>query len=102
MTQVHAYIVGQAQASYHEQAAVDHPFELICNIAKDALQDAALSPDQIDAIGCVDPFSWTYADLGQKVADKIGAGSIRDFLASRWRDHASRSTPRSRRGDGEG
>lgn len=79
MSQVHAYIVGQAQASYHDQPAVDHPFELIQQIARAALTDAGISADEVDAIGCVDPFSWTYADLGEKVAAKLGAGKVRDF-----------------------
>lgn len=79
MSQVHAYIVGQAQASYHNEASVDHPFELMHRIAKDALDDAGVSPEEVDAIGCVDPFSWTYADLGEAVAAKLGAGEVRDF-----------------------
>ena len=79
MSQVHAYIVGQAQASYHNETSVDHPFELMQRIAKDSLDDAGLTADQVDAIGCVDPFSWTYADLGEKIAAKLGSGTVRDF-----------------------
>lgn len=80
MNQVHAYISGQAQQSFHEQSAVDHPLVLMQAVARSALEDAGISPDQVDAIACVDPFSWTYADLGQKVAHELGCDeNIRDF-----------------------
>lgn len=72
MSQVHAFIVGQAQQSYHDAEFVDHPLILMQQIANQALREAHIEPEQLDAIACVDPFSWTYADLGKTVAKELG------------------------------
>jgi len=75
-----AYILGQAQQSYHNNGAVDHPLVLMQDIAKIALEDAGVQPGQVDAIACVDPFSWTYADLATKVAAGIDCkNGLREF-----------------------
>lgn len=73
MGHAHAFIVGQAQRSHHQQASVDHPLVLMQEIASAALADANIDAAQLDAIACVDPFSWTYTDLAQQVAAGIGA-----------------------------
>jgi len=89
MSKVPAYITGQAQKSYHDVKTADHPFVLMCDIAAAALADAGLTAEQIDAVACVDPFSWTYADLAQKVATEIGCKQgTREF----WRP-AGGTTP---------
>ena len=75
-----AYILGQAQQSYHNDGAVEHPLVLMQDIAKIALEDAGVQPGQVDAIACVDPFSWTYADLATKVAAGIDCNKgLREF-----------------------
>ncbi len=71
---VPAYVLGQAQESYHNVDAADHPLALMKHIARNALEDAGVSVDQVDAVACIDPFSWTYADLGKTVAAEIGCG----------------------------
>lgn len=79
MSSVNAYILGQAQESYRNQEAVVHPLELMSNIARAALADAGVDPADVDAIGCVDPLSWTYADLPAKVSEATGCGDTREF-----------------------
>lgn len=77
---VPAYLLGQAQESYHNVDAVDHPLELMKHIATRALADAALTVGQVDAVACIDPFSWTYADLAKTVANEIGCRiDVREF-----------------------
>lgn len=72
---VPAYLLGQAQESYHNVDQVDHPLELMKHIATQALADARITADQVDLVGCIDPFSWTYADLATQVAEGIGIGT---------------------------
>lgn len=84
-----AYILGQAQRSYHDVEAVEHPYVLMCEIVRAALADAGIDAADVDAIGCVDPFSWTYADLGPKVAREVGC---RDGVQEFWRP-AGGTTP---------
>ena len=72
MPDVSAYILGQAQKSFHDVSTADHPFLQMRQIARSALADAGMPPEQVDAVACVDPLSWTYADLGKKVAAAIG------------------------------
>ena len=81
MPHINAYIAGQAQLSFHEVDAVDHPFELMKSIANQALADAGLDAAVVDAIACVDPFSWTYADLAPRLAADIGC---RTDVAEIW------------------
>lgn len=77
---VPAYLLGQAQESYHNVDAVDHPLELMKHIAIQALADAQITADKVDAVACIDPFSWTYADLARQVASGIGMqGDVREF-----------------------
>lgn len=77
---VPAYLLGQAQRSFRDQDAADHPLVLMQDIAREALADAGIPAQQVDAIACVDPFSWTYAGLAGKVAEGIGCpGDIREF-----------------------
>ena len=80
MGQISAFILGQAQRSFHDETAVDHPLELMKDIAAQALEDAGIAPDAVDGIGCVDPFSWTYSDLAAQVASGIGcSNNLREF-----------------------
>ncbi|NKB99990.1 MAG: hypothetical protein GKR90_16030 [Pseudomonadales bacterium] len=80
MSQVHAFILGHAQQSYHDVESVDHPLILMQSIARKALTEAGIQPEQLDTIACVDPFSWTYADLGQTLANDLGCrAEIRDI-----------------------
>ena len=72
MPDVSAYILGQAQKSFHDVSTADHPFLQMRQIARSALADAGMPPEQVDAVACVDPLSWTYADLEKKVAAAIG------------------------------
>ena len=67
-----AYILGQAQQSFHQVDQVEHPFILMQEIAQQALSDAGVTAEQVDTIACVDPFSWTYADLGSTLAKSLG------------------------------
>ena len=77
---VPAYILGQAQRSFHHVDAVDDPLQLMIEIARQALDDAGIAAERVDGIGCVDPLSWTYADLAHKVGNGAGCGSdIREF-----------------------
>jgi len=77
---VHAYILGQAQKSYGDVEASDHPKELMSDIALAALEDAGITPSSVDAVGCVDPLSWTYPDLAKNVAADMGCKKdVREF-----------------------
>ena len=69
---VSAYLLGQAQKSFHDVVAADHPKKLMSDIALAALLDAGIAPSSVDAVGCVDPLSWTYPDLARSVAADIG------------------------------
>jgi acetyl-CoA C-acetyltransferase len=80
MGQISAFILGQAQRSFHDEKAVDHPLELMKGSAVKALQDAGIEPEAVEGIGCVDPFSWTYSDLAAQVTNGIGCGNnVREF-----------------------
>ena len=80
MSRVAGYLLGQAQRSFHDVAEADHPRELMKAIAPAALQDAGVSAPAVDAIACIDCFSWTYADLGKSVASDIGCrDDVREF-----------------------
>ena len=80
MPEIYAHILGQAQRSFSDVDAVDHPLQLMCDIAEAALEDAGIEASAVDAIGCVDPLSWTYADLASKVANSIGCKTdVREF-----------------------
>lgn len=76
-----AHVLGQAQNSYHDVESTDHPLELMQSIAVEALADAAIAPGDVDVIGVVDPFSWTYTDLAGQVASGIGC---RDDIDQAW------------------
>jgi len=77
---VPAYILGQAQRSFRDVDAVDDPQQLMIEIARWALDDAGISAERVEAIGCVDPLSWTYADLAHRVAAGVGCrDDIREF-----------------------
>jgi len=79
-TDVPAHILGQAQHSYHDVDKAEHPLELMRAVARQALADANVTASEVQGIACVDPFSWTYADLAQQVAADIGLPeSIREF-----------------------
>ena len=80
MNRVPAYLLGQAQRSYHAVESAPHPAVMMQDIARQALQDAGLQPADVDAVGCVDPFSWTYANLAVQVANDIGCTpGVREF-----------------------
>lgn len=80
MSNVSAYILGQAQRSYHKVNTADHPLLQMCDIARAALSDGGISPRRVDAIACVDPLSWTYAELAKKVSANIGCDNrIKEF-----------------------
>ncbi len=80
MSQVPAFILGVAQRSFRDVDAVEHPQILMQNIAREALADANITANQIDAVASVDPFSWTYADLAKTVAQELGcADDVREF-----------------------
>lgn len=89
MGHAHAFILGQAQRSYHKQASTDHPLILMQEIALAALADANVDVAQLDALACVDPFSWTYKDLAEQVATGIGST---ENLKAFWRP-AGGTTP---------
>lgn len=77
---VSAYLLGQAQKSFHDVDAADHPKKLMSDIALAALLDAGIAPSSVDAVGCVDPLSWTYPDLARSVAADIGCQKdVREF-----------------------
>ncbi len=77
---VSTYIAGSAQASLRTEESCDHPARLMANAAESALQDAGLEPDQVDAVACVEPLSWSYLDLGATVARELGcADDVRQF-----------------------
>jgi len=80
MSNVTAYLLGQAQKSYHNFSTADHPLSQMCEIAKAALADAGIHPERVDAIACVDPLSWTYAELAKKVSASIGChNKVKEF-----------------------
>ncbi len=79
-TSVPAYILGQAQKSFHAAETADHPRKLMSEIALAALEDAAIEPSAVDAVGCVDPLSWTYPELAKSVAADMGCNKgVREF-----------------------
>ncbi|MEM7004157.1 MAG: hypothetical protein AAF529_25465, partial [Pseudomonadota bacterium] len=80
MHNVPCYILGQAQRSYHDVESVDDPKRLIEQIAAAALADADIAAADVDAVACVDPFSWTYAELASDIATELGCrDDIREF-----------------------
>lgn len=80
MHNVPCYILGQAQRSYHNVESVDHPKRLIEQIAAAALADADIAAPDVDAVACVDPFSWTYAELASNIATELGCrDDVREF-----------------------
>ena len=80
MSNVSAYLLGQAQKSYHNVSTADHPLLQMREIAQAALADGGVHPRHVDAIACVDPLSWTYAELAKKVSASIGCNNkVREF-----------------------
>jgi acetyl-CoA C-acetyltransferase len=74
------YIAGSAQASLRTEEPDDHPARLMANAARSALEDARIKPDQVGAVACVEPLSWSYLDLGATVAGELGcADDVRQF-----------------------
>ena len=66
------YLLGQAQRSFREESACSHPLTLMTQVGAAALRDAGIRPEQVDAVACVDPYSWTYAELERQVGRAIG------------------------------
>ena len=89
MSNVAAYLIGKAQKSYHDTRTAPHPRLQMGMIAKRALADAGLVATQLDAIACVDPLSWTYADLEKKISRDIGCD---DKITTIWKP-AGGTTP---------
>ena len=74
------YIAGAAQVSLRTEESSDHPARMMANAAQAALQDAGIKSDRVDAVGCVEPLSWSYPDLGATVARELGcADDVRQF-----------------------
>lgn len=66
-------IVGAAQHSDREGDPRQHPAEAMAAAARAALEDAGIGElARVDLLACVEPFAWTYADLGASVAAGIG------------------------------
>jgi acetyl-CoA C-acetyltransferase len=76
------WIAGAAQRSDHEGDSAQHPARAMAAAALGSLEDAGIDDlDEVDLLACVEPFSWTYADLGAAVASEIG---LRDSVEHLW------------------
>ena len=67
---VPSYIAGAAQQTYREGAP--HPAATMAHAGTLALADAGIPAADVDLLGCVEPLSWNYANLGGSVADELG------------------------------
>lgn len=82
MSGVQTFIVGCSQHSHRDIRRVDHPGKMMAEAAKNALADAGIDNcDLVDGLGCVEPFSWAYEDLGGFVAEDMG---LRKSVEQLW------------------
>ncbi len=73
MSGVKTFIAGGAQRSHRDTSKVDHPAMMMVRAVREALADAGIKDiSLVDGLACVEPFSWTYKDLGLYIAEELG------------------------------
>ena len=77
---VETFIAGGGQHTWRDGAAPD-PAEAMATACRLALADAGAPVDSVDLISCVEPLSWTYSNLGEVVAGKLG---LKGSVAHLW------------------
>lgn len=70
---VQTFVAGGVQHSHRTPEEVDHPARMMARGGLEALSDAGITDlELVDALACVEPFSWGYKDLGRTVAGDMG------------------------------
>ncbi len=69
MGQVHAFLAGAFQRSDRDGSLGEDPATAMATAVLGALADAGVEADAVQALGCVEPLSWSYEDLGGTVAE---------------------------------
>jgi acetyl-CoA C-acetyltransferase len=82
MARVTTYLAGAWQRSDHAGDPANHPAKAMATAAAEALADAGVeSRDDVDLLACVEPLSWSYADLGTTVAAEL---NLPDAVEHLW------------------
>jgi len=67
---VTSFIAGAGQHTWRDGAP--HPAAAMAHAGRLALDDAGIAAGDVELIGCVEPLSWSYEDLGRTVAAELG------------------------------
>jgi len=76
---VASFIAGAGQHTFRDGAP--HPAAAMAHACRLALEDTGIGAADVELIGCVEPLSWAYEDLGRSVADELG---LRSSIGHLW------------------
>lgn len=77
---VQTFLAGAGQHTWRDDAQAPHPAAAMALACELAIRDAAADLHDVDLIGCVESFSWTYPDLVGTVAEELGLADSVEHL----------------------